>query len=772
MKHIEVRLPTGQDTSPSMIMGGTNPAGSVLGVNSRYFVRDQEPWFPIMGELHYSRTRREYWQESVLKIKAGGVGVIATYVFWIHHEEIEGEYDWSGDRDLRCFLELCLKQQMFVFLRIGPWCHGECRNGGFPDWLLNKPFALRANNQEYLGYVGRHYEEIYRQAQGCLFKDGGPIIGVQLENEYGHCGGLTGEEGLLHMRTLKETARQAGFDLPFYTATGWGGAVVVRGEMVPVMSAYAAAPWTQNTEPLPLNRNYFFSTDREDLNVGSDLSEKRRRLATYDPQHEPYLMAELGAGVQVTYHRRPIVSAADVEALALVKLGSGANLLGYYMYHGGSNPVGKLSTLQESRASGYLNDYPIISYDFQAPIREFGQLSDSYRYLKILHLFLNDFGDKIAVMEAMIPAGSASPEKRATGVRFSIRAKNGSGFLFLNNYQRNQKLEISEGIAFSLHFDGRTIRFPELDLAGRRYCILPFNLEIGGITVASATAQLLCKTSWEEQEYYFFFSYPGIQPVFIFKGEKIGAIDARHAELRKERNRWRVTVTKPGTEALIRIRNVAGKRLNIVTLSRVEAENCWKADVWDRERIFISDADLAFTGETLQLRSNERQRIDFSVFPAPELPILSSPASYSVGQDGIFRRYELRQQFAPLPIQVKQTGLASEEAQEWEIKVPRFELEDLDDLLLCIDFVGDTARLYLGERLLADCFYNGLVWEIGLKRFLGRLPIYPLRLRIFALLENSPVYLETPCVFNQGRALQLNSVQLKPRYRTELRARL
>ena len=75
--------------------------------NHQYLIKDGKPWFPVMGEMHYSRYPKAYWKESIYKMKAGGVEVVSTYVIWIHHEEIEGEYDFSGNRDLRGFLQVC-----------------------------------------------------------------------------------------------------------------------------------------------------------------------------------------------------------------------------------------------------------------------------------------------------------------------------------------------------------------------------------------------------------------------------------------------------------------------------------------------------------------------------------------------------------------------------------------------------------------------------------------------------------------------------------------
>ena len=118
--------------------------------NKAYLLKDNKPWFPVMGEFHYSRYREDLWEESLRKMKAGGVTVVATYAFWIHHEEEEGVYVFSGCRNVGKFLSICKKLDLPVFLRIGPWCHGEVRNGGFPDWLLEKEIPLRCDDPEYL----------------------------------------------------------------------------------------------------------------------------------------------------------------------------------------------------------------------------------------------------------------------------------------------------------------------------------------------------------------------------------------------------------------------------------------------------------------------------------------------------------------------------------------------------------------------------------------------------------------------------------------------
>lgn len=118
--------------------------------NDQYLMKDGRPWMPVMGEMHYSRYQAGLWEESLRKMKAGGVSIVSSYIFWIHHEEAEGEFDFTGCRDLGRFVRLCRKVGLYVFLRLGPWVHGETRNGGFPDRLEVKIDPLRAGADIYL----------------------------------------------------------------------------------------------------------------------------------------------------------------------------------------------------------------------------------------------------------------------------------------------------------------------------------------------------------------------------------------------------------------------------------------------------------------------------------------------------------------------------------------------------------------------------------------------------------------------------------------------
>lgn len=574
---------------------------SLYGFTEKYLTRDGAPWFPIMGEMHYSRYPSAYWRESLLKMRSLGVDVVSSYVIWIHHEEVEGAYDFSGCRDLRKFIETVGDCGLEFFIRIGPWSHAEVRNGGFPDWLLSKGFALRTNDIGYLDQVRRYYRRIAEEVSGLFHKDGGPIIGVQIENEYGHCGGMTGPGGEAHMKTLTALAREAGFDAPYWTATGWGGAVT--GGLLPVMGGYCEAPWDQRLAEIEPSGNYLFTHERNDHNIGSDYGFGFG--ITYDIDLFPYLTAELGGGLQVTAHRRPIATAEDIGAMTLAKLGSGVNLLGYYMFHGGTNPKGKFTTLQESRESGSINDLPVLSYDFRAPIREYGQVSDTARELKLFALFAHSFGSALCRMDAHIPDGNPARPTDAESFRHSWRHDGSSGFLFINNYQRRRKQARHDGVALVAPIPDGPV-FPELTIEDGEYFFLPFNMRVGSALLRTSLATPLCVLPAENPLYVFYatsrqaaslLDAGNVAALYQFEGGK-WPTDAEIRTLTRDeaRNAWVVRgrlmidsgCVVEDRESITVISRDDGDEDRVVSVSR-DGDTTWMISVppWDADDCFL-----------------------------------------------------------------------------------------------------------------------------------------------------------------------------------------
>jgi hypothetical protein len=458
--------------------------GEHITINGHYMSIDGKPMVPAMGEVHYSRIPSAEWADEVRKMKEGGITMIACYVFWNHIEELEGQYDWSGQRDLRSFLEICKTEALPVVLRLGPFCHGEARCGGIPDWLFTKGCKSRSEDPLFLKYVERFYRQIFTQVQGLQWKDGGPVVGAQFDNEYRGHGS--------YLMALKKIATDIGFDLPFYTRTGWPelASPVPFGEMIPLYGDYADGFWDRSIEEGVGNyyQAFHFKAFRSSTAIASeqlDYSEVKGEKS--EAREYPYFTCELGGGMMTSYHRRPYLYPEDAYSMAVVKLGSGSNLLGYYMYHGGTNPDGKLTYLNEIQrtvATNY-NDLPVKTYDFQAPLNEFGQKNPHYYLLRKLHIFMQDYGELLAPMAAIFPCQQDIPQGDDSFLRWSYREKDGSGFVFINNYERLQNLSTKRNV----QIEACGVQFPRLTIPAGTVCIFPVNVD----GIKYATAQLIAK---------------------------------------------------------------------------------------------------------------------------------------------------------------------------------------------------------------------------------------------------------------------------------------
>ena len=504
--------------APTSYQGGTSvsPSHHTLALNSAYLTLDGKPWLPVMGEFHFSRVPETEWEEEILKMKAAGVQIVAAYIIWIHHEEIEGQFEWSGQKDLRHFVELCNKHGMYVVARIGPWAHGEARNGGFPDWLLAKG-PTRKNDPAYMSFVAKWYAQIGRQLAGLFWKDGGPIIGIQLENEYSGRGPGEGEEYIL---ALKKLALESGLDVPLYTVTGWDNAVVPKVQVLPVFGGYPDAPWDGSIQKLPPNEVYMFRFGSRVSGsmgmMGAVAASGGSATSAYDT---PFMTAEMGGGMQDTYHRRPVIEPDDIGAMIPVMLGSGVNLYGSYMFQGGENPDGKLTTLQESQATGYPNDLPVKSYDFQAPLGAFGRERAVLRKMKVFDYFMNDFGGQLAPMQSYAPTRLPSGPADFSVPRVSVRTDGSGGFVFLNNYVRGHSMPDRPGTQITVKLSGSTIKIPAtpIDIPAGAYFIWPFHLDLGVASLRYSTAQLFTRFRNGAEETWFFEEIPGIRAEFVLE---------------------------------------------------------------------------------------------------------------------------------------------------------------------------------------------------------------------------------------------------------------
>lgn len=741
-----------------------------------YLTMDGRPWLPVMGEFHYSRVPESEWEEELLKMKSSGVQIVSTYVIWIHHEEVRGEFDWSGQKNLRHFAELCRKHGLYLVVRIGPWTHGEVRNGGLPDWLL-KLGPTRRNDPGFMAQVAALYTQIGSQLKGLLWKDGGPVIGIQLENEYSARGPSQGEEYIL---ALKRQAIKSGLDVPLYTVTGWDNAVVPKGEVLPVFGGYPDAPWDSSIASLPPNEVYLFrfrSRIAGDRGNGTDGAKQ---------SNSPFLTAELGGGVQDTYHRRPVIEPDDVAAMAPVMIGSGANLYGYYMFQGGQNPDGRLTTLQESQETGYPTDVPTKSYDFQAPLSEFGQERASFRKLKVFHYFLNEFGSDLARMSVHQPFRTPKSADDTSVVRASVRSDGQHGYLFVNNYIRGRSMPARKGTQFHVLLPHSELRIPEkpIEMPSGAYFIWPFNLDLGNATLEYATAQLFTRIKTRDGETFFFEEQPGISAEFVLKNDSGLTVQADGAIVEARGKGISISNIPTGFDHGIHLRRGNGPEVRLVLLSRRDAENTWRLSLNGHTHLLETDKDFFAAIDYFVLQSEGDPHCAFALFP-PFSGLLkvdggkltersqsyfsaSVPESHPVLE--VKKIQEVKAAPAvklgpPFSWRPKGVGMAPQDADfkaagKWAITVPRHDQSStVSNLFLHIDYAGDVARLSFNGNLLDDNFNNGLPWVIGLRRFNAKIQSGPLELSILPLRRDAPIFLERRFLPSFGDGDQLGELK-------------
>ena len=758
---VTVRLPasTAVVERDFLHLGGFPAPGRSLEVTSRYLELDGRPWLPVMGEFHYSRYPESEWETELRKMRAGGIDIVASYVFWNHHEAIEGQFDWSGQRDLQRFVSLAQRVGLYFYLRPGPWVHAESRHGGFPDWLLATG-ELRCNDPGYLARVARWYGAIGEQLRGLMWCDGGPVIGVQLENEYDRTGPGAGAE---HIAELKRLAIAAGLTVPLYTVTGWPTLDIPPRDVVPVSGAYPDGFWSGESGPLPPSGVFLFNTSRaigEMGNVGGTPA-----TAQIDKQHYPFFLAEAGGGMHVSYHRRPVITADDVAATCLVQIGSGATLYGYYMYHGGTNPTGPSGRLNETQASGYPNDVPVLAYDFRAPLGQYGQMRESYGRQRTLHLFLAAFGEELATMDAALASNADSDPSNRQQLRVAARGAGRSGFVFVNNHVRHHPMPDFAGVQLRVAVDNEVMDVPSspVTIPSGAYFIWPIGQRIGAAMLRSATVQPLTRLDDGGHVTWVCFSHPAIAAELCFEPDSVGEIEAPAEWITREAQALVLRPPVQRTPQWLHFTDSLGQRQSILLLDQSLADQCHRLSLHGRDRLVLCAHGLHVEGtDTLVISAPNDRAPAVSVFPADDLQQggrvngfgqfaveLETRAIPEIGFEVLHDQQEppavrmgpsVSWRHGPVPLAPDDAQF--DNATHIRLHIPPSLACDEGRVLLDIDYIGDAARLYADDALVDDNFNDGEPWIVGIDRHArdGQWP--RLELRIVAARFDLPIFLE------------------------------
>lgn len=184
-------------------------------INGKQFHMDGKPYQIISGEMHYTRIPRDYWRDRLQKARAMGLNTITTYVFWNVHEPRPGVFDFSGQNDIAEFIREAQELGLNVILRPGPYVCAEWELGGYPSWLLkDRDVVLRSTEPKYTAAVSAWFARLAQEVSPLLLKNGGPIIAVQVENEYGAFG-----DDHAYLEGVKKQLIEAGLgDTVLYTS--------------------------------------------------------------------------------------------------------------------------------------------------------------------------------------------------------------------------------------------------------------------------------------------------------------------------------------------------------------------------------------------------------------------------------------------------------------------------------------------------------------------------------------------------------------------------
>jgi beta-galactosidase len=689
--------------SPVSVPGMSNTIDqhSRVRLTSRWIEVDGRLSIPVTGEMHFSRIPQARWEETLRLMVASGITSVSTYVFWIHHEPVRGEVSFEGKLDLAGFVEAADRVGIDVILRIGPWCHGEVRNGGHPDWVVEAAAKARTNDPTYLALAADWFHQIAGQVAQFCGPDG-RITGIQIENE------LYDQPD--HIASLKAIARAAGLTAPLWTATGWGGALLPAHEVFPLFSGYADGFWAgQGSDWDDSFRDHFrFTHQWDDPGVGGDFRDGSVVVVrALDPEFPP-ATCELGGGMATAYHRRPLARGRDIAALANVKIGNGSAWQGFYMYAGGINPA---DHTQESHSTGYPNDLPRFDYDFQAVIGATGHPGTNLGLIREHNAFLAACGERLTNMFSSLPADAPVDVHDLHSLRWAVRSDGSSGFLFINTHQPHQPLSGTPDVQFCVQLDGTDVLVPDhpIDIPSGLIARWPLRIDFAGVRIEWATASVASCVDGDLPTVVLR-AHDGIPVRIQFAagaqvtvGDTVVAVDGP------------LTI-EPGMALLV------DAALRVLVVSEQQSERLWYlgSDLIDSvDAVWREPEGLVFraaqrpaatrwtgaTFETIALRTlgnPSQQRLHTEQLRDAEDP----PARY-----GEF----MHRSSAPSDAQL------DEVAAVWRIVLPTATLTPAptsgtagDRAELVVEWEGDVAHLRANGVTIGDRFWDGLAWRIDI----------------------------------------------------------
>ena len=361
---------------PSANMMAAQKGGSFT-TGDKTFLLNGKPFVVKAAELHYPRIPRAYWDHRIKMCKALGMNTVCLYVFWNIHEQQEGKFDFTGNNDVAEFCRLCQKNGMYVIVRPGPYVCAEWEMGGLPWWLLKKKdIKLREQDPYFMQRVEIFEKEVGKQLAPLTIQNGGPIIMVQVENEYGSYG-----KDKPYVSAIRDIVRKSGFDKVSLFQCDWSSNFLNNG--------LDDLTWTMN------------------FGTGANIDEQFKRLGEVRP-NAPKMCSEFWSGWFDKWGARHETRPAKDMVEGIDEMLSKGISFSLYMTHGGTS----FGHWAGANSPGFQPD--VTSYDYDAPINEWGQATPKFYELQKTMAKYNDGGKKLpAQPKAAMPLISV-PEFKLT----------------------------------------------------------------------------------------------------------------------------------------------------------------------------------------------------------------------------------------------------------------------------------------------------------------------------------------------------------------------
>lgn len=686
--------------------GGKNKSGDVVTANNYYFELNGKPLAIVAGEMEPQRYPVEEWEDAIVKMKAGGLNTVSSYVFWTLIEPEPGKFDFTSRNNIRLFAELCKKHGMYLFLRPGPFNNSEILLGGLPPWHYGMAHNERSNEPGYLKYVERYYKQLATNLKGYFWNDGGNILAIQTENELSHApinwntlfeegvgGGYPGPQGAdytEHFEHLYTIAKDAGMNSPIFTMTAWG-----------------------NTGPIP--SDHFVPTYGGYMYLGAPDS-TNNELTIFNQEKSPFTgkvpvgFCEVGTGSPARGSFRPDVPPSSCLCTAMTLFGAQETMFfGYYMFHGGINPMHPVY--------GFLpkwRDLAYMSYDFDAPVSEFGLLRKSYFTLRPFNQFLNNFSESLSKAQ-VVEFDQRVKNVQSDSLRVIAKSDHGRGYIFAANYGNVKALSDREDIHFQVRTSAGVIRIPQvakLNINSGDFAIIPFNYALHqDVTLVSATAWPFSHLTENNEDWYFYHSLSASDGEFVLAGKNIKSVACNNGSKVKEG----VWVLKGGKEGQLRIQTKGGRVIHLVLLTEEQARHSSEVLINGQKRLVLSDRAVVedSVSNSLLLTSPGINRFGMKVTPA--IGSLKIDGKQIDGKkEGIFSVFNFQVPERKISMEVDSIN-----TEKTSLKISSDQFDGLDNIQLKVDYLGDICRVFdIGQGMLKDDnFYNGQPWDLTLKRY-------------------------------------------------------